>query len=61
MTITWQNGVTAGIVLVALGYLARCLVRLVRRKGLPGCGCCQKCPTETSAEPLVTFDQQPPK
>jgi len=55
MTITWQDLATAGIVLVALGYVARYLVRFVRRKGLPGCGCSQKCRGEPPEKPLVTL------
>lgn len=55
MTITWQDIATAGIVLVALGYVARYLVRLVRRKG-GGCGCGRKCRGKPPEKPLVTID-----
>ncbi len=58
MTITWQDATTAGIVLVTLGYFACRMVRLVRRKRLPGCGCCPKCPAETPEKPLVVIDRE---
>ena len=51
--ITLQEATTAGIVLVALGYVAYRIVRLVRRKDSLGCGCCPKCPTEPPEKTLV--------
>ena len=56
MTITWQGLATLLIILAAVGYLLRYAVRLVRRKGLPGRGCCKKCPTETPEKPLIGLD-----
>jgi hypothetical protein len=56
MTIAWQDIVTAGLVLAAVVYLGRRVVRLIRRKGFPGCGCCPACPAEKHEEPLVQID-----
>ena len=58
MTITWQDLATALIVLLAAAYVARYAIRLVKRKGLPGCGCCTKCPTEPSEKALVSLDKR---
>jgi hypothetical protein len=59
MNITWQDAAAAGILLVATGYVARCLVRFIRRKGVPACGCCAKCPAETAEKPLIHLDERP--
>ena len=59
MTIHWQEIATAGILLVVMGYLARCLVRFLRRKGLPACGCCTQCPAEKPETPLINLDERP--
>ena len=56
MTITWQDATTAAIVLVALAHCARYLLRRFRRKGSPGCGCCTKCPAESSESALIALD-----
>ena len=58
MTITWQSLTTLLIILTAVGYLLRHAVRLVRRKGLPGCGCCKKCPIKTPEKPLIGLDER---
>ena len=57
ITITWQGLTTLLIVLAAVGYLLRYVVRWVRRKGMPVCGCCKKCPTETPEKPLINIDE----
>jgi hypothetical protein len=59
MSITWQDLVTAGILLVVAGYLIRCLVRFIRRKGMPACGCCGQCSAEAAEKPLVNLDEPP--
>ena len=38
MTFTWQDAATAGILVGAVGYLARRVVRRIRGRGLPACG-----------------------
>ena len=58
MTITWQDIATAGILLVVVGYLARCVARFIRRKGLPACGCCAECSAETAEQPLIHLDER---
>jgi hypothetical protein len=65
MTLDWQNAATAAIVLLALGYFARYLLRLTRRRGSAGCRCCAQCPAdteETGERPLVCLnaDIRPP-
>jgi hypothetical protein len=55
--ITWQDATTAGIVLVALTYTARHIVRAIRRRGSPGCSCCSQCPAESDEKPLVKVDE----
>ncbi len=55
MTITFQQLAATVIVFVALSYVAWRLVRFVRRKGMPDCGCCQNCSAE-SPQVLVTLD-----
>jgi hypothetical protein len=57
MNITWQDLVTAGILLVVAGYLIRCLVQFIRRKGAPACGCCGQCSAEPAEKPLVKLDE----
>jgi hypothetical protein len=58
MNVTWQDLMTAGLVLLALVYFARYLVRLVRRKGAPACRCCQTCPMETPEKTMVKLDNR---
>jgi hypothetical protein len=57
--VTWQDATTALIVLVALSCLAYWLWRFVRRKGLPSCSCCPKCPAEQPERTLVKLDERP--
>ena len=61
MTIPWQDVVTVGLVIAALGYLAYRIGRWIRRKGFSRCGCCTKCPAEPTEKPLVTLDGKPRK
>ena len=56
MNVTWQDAATACIVLAALAYLTRRVVRLIRRKGMPRC-CCTKCPPTSSNQPLVNIER----
>jgi hypothetical protein len=59
MTLTWQDAATAGILVGAVGYLARRVVRLIRGRGLPACGgtnCCAQCVSKPAQEPLVTIN-----
>jgi hypothetical protein len=58
MNITWQDAATAGIVLLAAGYVARYAIRSAKRKGLPGCGCCTNCPTDPPEKPLIDIDKR---
>jgi hypothetical protein len=57
MNITWQSTAVVGIVLAAVGYVAYRVVRLIRRKGLPDCGCCPKCPADTPEKPLIDLNR----
>lgn len=57
MTIAWQDITTAVILLVVIGYLALRLVRFLRRKGVPACGCCSQCSAEIAEQPLVHLDE----
>jgi hypothetical protein len=61
MNVTWQDLITAGIVLLASAYVARYLVRVIRRKGAPGCRCCQQCPMENDETPVVKLGERPRK
>lgn len=53
---TWQEAATAVVMLMAAGYVAWRIVRFVRRKGMPECGCCQTCSTAQPERTLVTLD-----
>ncbi len=57
MPITLQEIAAAIVVLLALGYVAWRLVRFIRRKGMPDCGCCQSCSAESPEKVLVTLDR----
>jgi 8-oxo-dGTP diphosphatase len=56
MIITWQETGAIVVVLSAAIYLAWRIARVVRRKGMPTCGCCQTCSTATPEKVLVTLD-----
>jgi 8-oxo-dGTP diphosphatase len=45
-----------GVVLLAAGYVALRIVRFVRRKGVPDCGCCPTCSAARPEKTLVTLD-----
>jgi hypothetical protein len=53
MSIIWQDVVAGGIILAALGYVARRAVLRLLRTGTAQC-CCNKCPT--AGRPLATLD-----
>ncbi len=57
MSITWQNLLTATLVVLALGYVLLRVIRVLRHKGLPGCGCCRGC--TPSEKPLVNLEEPP--
>jgi 8-oxo-dGTP diphosphatase len=56
ITLTWQEGAVATVLLLAVGYVLWRLVRFLRRKGMPDCGCCQSCSAESRQQVLVTLD-----
>jgi 8-oxo-dGTP diphosphatase len=56
MSISVQEAAVAIIVLLALSHVAWRLVRFVRRKGMPDCGCCGSCSAESPEKVLVTLD-----
>jgi predicted secreted protein len=58
MTITWQDVATVSIVLLSAAYVARYAIRLIKRKGSPGCGCCTNCPADPPEKPLVRLDKR---
>jgi 8-oxo-dGTP diphosphatase len=60
MNTTWQEAAVAIVVLLAISYVARRLVRFVRRKGMPDCGCCGSCAAESPEKVLVTLDAPKP-
>jgi 8-oxo-dGTP diphosphatase len=58
MTITLQGIVAAIVVLLAGAFVGWRLVRFVRRRGVPDCGCCQSCSAESPQQVLVTLDAE---
>lgn len=59
MNITLQDALTAAVVLIAVAYVIRRVVRSLRRKGLPACGCCGQCAAPEPDKPLVKLDTPP--
>jgi hypothetical protein len=55
MSITWQDAAATAIVLGALAYVVRAMVRWARRKAAPPCGCCPKCPSQQAKPPLISL------
>jgi 8-oxo-dGTP diphosphatase len=56
ITLAWQEVAVAIVLLLAVGYVLWRLVRFLRRKGMPDCGCCQSCSAESRQQVLVTLD-----
>jgi 8-oxo-dGTP diphosphatase len=56
VTLAWQEAAVAIAVLLAVSYVLWRLLRFVRRKGMPDCGCCQSCSAELPQQVLVTLD-----
>jgi hypothetical protein len=55
MNSLWQEATTAAILLLAIGYVVRRVVRFIRRKGMPDCCCCPKCPAQKDDATLVAI------
>ena len=58
MNITWQEVATAAVLLLAVGYVACRVFRFFRRKGMPDCRCCPKCPADEHKNPLVAIEDR---
>lgn len=58
MNITGQEIATAVILMFAVCYVARRVVRFFRRKGMPDCHSCPNCRTQTDKMPLVVIKKQ---
>jgi hypothetical protein len=58
MSITWQEVATVVILSLAAGYVARRVVRFLRRKGMPDCHSCPNCPNQTGNQPLIVIKTQ---
>lgn len=58
MNSMWQELATAAILLLAIGYVVRRVVRFVRRKGMPDCRCCPRCPAQTDDKPVVVIEDR---
>jgi 8-oxo-dGTP diphosphatase len=56
IVLTWQELAAAILVFLAVCYALSRLVRFVRRKGMPDCGCCRTCSAESPQPVLVTLN-----
>jgi hypothetical protein len=57
IAITWQDAAVAVILLATVAYVARRIVRRIRGKAPPDCGCCPGCSDESPKNPLVSLDR----
>jgi hypothetical protein len=59
MNISWQDIVTLGLIAAATIYIVYRMARVVRRKGMPDCGCCSQCPSHASHDkPLIVLEDR---